>query len=176
MTLREYLVSLRFPWAEIPARWRQSLGMAAVFQRLAKSCVTATREWFVMTCRPGTLGTYAGFLARPRRDGESAEDHRERLVRWRHEPVGSSGWVRDEVRRITGTERVIEFPRQGMRFGYTARFGTARFGAGPSLTVGVTDLDQAEVDRSLQYGVDPVAGINYLPPVTFDRIGYHDIG
>ena len=95
--------------------------------------------------------------------GETGTEYRERVANRKREPVGTSGWVRDEVQRITGDDppRVIELPREGLRLGYSP-LGTSRLGAGPSLTIGVAPEHLAEVKAVLEKGVSPRVGINYV--------------
>ena len=103
--------------------------------------------------------------------GETATEYRERVANRKREPVGTSGWVRDEVQRITGDDppRVIELPREGLRLGYSP-LGTSRLGAGPSLTIGVAPEYLEEVKAVLEKGVSPRVGINYVSIAVFDSI------
>ena len=100
-----------------------------------------------------------------------ATEYRERVANRKREPVGTSGWVRDEVQRITGDDppRVIELPREGLRLGYSP-LGTSRLGAGPSLTIGVAPEHLAELKAVLEKGVSPRVGINYVSIAVFDSI------
>ena len=169
--MKAYLLRLRLPWSDIERRWGITCAIADVMQKPVDSAGVALRELWPATCRPETLAMWGAVLGLPQRAGETAAEWRRRLVRWRSEPVGTSGWILDEAKRITGVDppRVIEFPRQGMRLGYD-RLGSARLGGGPSLTVGVAPADRAELAAALEAGVPPDVGINYLEPAVFDAI------
>ena len=165
---------LLLPWSNIPRRWAVTLAKAFLAQRVVDSANVAVLELWPVTCRAATLAIWGRTLRRPQRDGETANEYRTRLATWRDEPVGTSGWVHDEVQRITGDDppRIIEYPRDGFVFGESS-FGAvdgARFGAGPALTVGVEPEHRAEVEASLEEGVPPDAGINYLAPDVYDNI------
>ena len=167
--MRRWLESLTLPWAHIPRRWRVALMIAAMAERVITSANIAVREWWPSTCRPETLTAWGRTLRRPRRDGESASAHRARVATWRSEPVGQSGWVRSEMARITGTPRVIEFPRDGMRCGHD-RCGRARAGRGPKLILGVAPEHRAEVAAMVDEGVPRDAAVVVHPPAEFDEI------
>ena len=115
-------------------------------QRLVTAGGHAMREWWPLTARPAGLATWGRTVRRPQRTGEPATEYRERVANRKREPVGTSGWVRDEVERITGDDppRVIELPREGLRLGYSP-LGTSRLGAGPALTIGVAPEHLEEV-------------------------------
>ena len=169
--MRLWLFALLLPWDQIPERWATAIALAETKQALIDAAGQAEREWSPVTCRTQSLPTWGRILRRPRRDGESTDDYRVRLATWRAEPVGQSGWIRDEVQRATGDDppRVIEFPRDGLRLGYD-RLGVARLGGGPSLTVGVEPVDRAVVEAVLEPGVAARVSIVYLDPTVFDSI------
>ena len=167
--MRRWLESLNLPWANIPRRWKLTTVMADLAQRLVDTAGVAVREWWPSTCRDQTLPTWGRTLTLPRRAGESTDDHRRRLATWRTEPVGSRGWVRDEVERITGARRVIEFPRDGGRSGYV-RCGHFRCGRGPLLVVGATAEQQPAVLAALEPAVPKDAAIRLHEPDVFDTI------
>ena len=173
--MERWLRSLLLPWDELTGRWATALALADTFQGLIDAAEQARHEWSPVTCRTATLPAWGRVLGRPRRAGESTADYRRRLALWRREAVGTSGWVLDEVQRITGeaTPRVIEFPREGFVFGESS-FGAddgARFGIGPSLIVGVEPTDRAAVEAALEGGVPPDVAIDYLSTDVFDAIG-----
>ena len=166
--------SLHIPWIDnlsLPNRRLLAKGFADVMQHVVDDANAALQELWPATCSPAMLAVWGEVFTRPRRAGETAAEWRQRLVTWRAEPVGQSGWVRDEVERITGDDppRVIEFPLDGLTWGYGA-WGSKRYGVGPSLTVGVEPADRAEVEALLEEGVPPDAGITYLEPSVFDSI------
>ena len=169
--MRQWLERLRLPWANIPLRWKLTEFQADLAQRLVDEASLALREWSPLTCRPQTLQTWGETLRRPQRDGETVDEYRVRLLTWRNELVGTSGWVRDEVERVTGDDppRVIEFPRDGLKWG-GSRWGAKRWGKGPSLTVGVEAVDRADVAAVIEPGVPPKVEIGYLEPDVFDAV------
>ena len=166
-----WLRSLLLPWDELTGRWATALALADTFQGLIDAAEQARHEWSPVTCRTATLPAWGRVLGRPRRTGESTADYRRRLALWRSEPVGTSGWVRDEVERITGDDppRIIEFPRDGLVVGQ-GRVGVKRIGAGPSLTVGVDPTMREALAAVLEAGVPPDVGITYLSPSIFDTL------
>ena len=166
-----WLRSLLLPWDELTGRWATALALADTFQGLIDAAEQARHEWSPVTCRTATLPAWGRVLGRPRRTGESTADYRRRLALWRAEAVGTSGWVRDEVERITGVDppRVLEFPRDGLVVGH-GRVGVKRIGAGPSLTVGVEPTMRESLAAVLEAGVPPDVGINYLEPSVFDTL------
>lgn len=167
--MERWLESLALPWRHIAMRWAQTLGLGAVAQRAVVSAGVALREWWPTTCRPAMLATWGRTLERPQRSGESAESHRRRLATWRDEPVGRRGWVRDEVQRVTGARRVIEWPRDGLRIGSTP-IGAGRIGAGPKLMVGAAPDQQEAVRAALEPGLPADAGLTVVAPDVFDAI------
>ena len=169
--MKAHVRGLNLPWAHLPRRWAVTCTIADLVQRVVDSTGVALRELWPATCRPAMLAAWGGVLRRPQRAGETAAAYRTRVATWRAEPVGTSGWVRDEVERVTGDDppRVLEFPRDGLKIGYDA-VGGARIGGGPSLTVGVEPADRAAVEATLEAGVPPDVGINYLEPSVFDAI------
>ena len=170
--MRQWLVALLLPWDLLGGRWATALAVAEIHQGLVDAGYEAASEWSPATCRDATLPEWARILTVPRRSGETTPAWRRRIVHWRDEPVGTSGWVRDEVQRATGDDppRVIEFPRDALRIGYS-RVGSARIShGGPSLTVGVEPADRTAVEAVLEAGVPPDVGINYVTPNVFDDI------
>ena len=169
--MRLWLFALLLPWDQIPERWATAIALAETKQALVDAAGQAEREWSPVTCRTQSLPTWGRILRRPRRDGESTADYRVRLATWRAEPVGTSGWIRDEVQRATGDDppKVIEFPRDGLKWG-DGRWGDKRYGVGPSLTVGVEPVDRTAVETALEPGVPPRVEITYLDPTVFDDI------
>ena len=171
--VRQWLERLRLPWADLPERWALTKFQADLAQRLVNESSLALREWSPLTCRPQTLQTWGETLRRPQRDGETVLEYRVRLLTYRNELVGTSGWVRDEVQRVTGDDppRVFEFPRDGLRLGYD-RLGVGRLGGGPSpsLTIGVEPVNRAAVEAVLEPGVAPRVSINYFDPTVYDDI------
>ena len=166
-----WLRSLLLPWDELTGRWATALALADTFQGLIDAAEQARHEWSPVTCRTATLPAWGRVLGRPRRTGESTPDYRRRLALWRSEPVGTSGWVRDEITRITGDDppKVLEFPRDGLVVGH-GRVGVKRIGAGPSLTVGVDPTMREALAAVLEAGVPPDVGITYLSPSIFDTL------
>ena len=167
--MREFLRLLHLPWDDLPARWRVTEVQADLVQRALVSAGIALMEWWPATCRPPALNTWAEVLELEQRPGESLEAWRDRVTTWRDEPVGTTGWVRDEVERITGTARVIELPREGMRCGHD-RCGHARAGTGPKNIIGASAEHRAAVDAMIDRGVPPDAAVRVHDPATFDRI------
>ena len=169
--MRRWLLSLLLPWDELSGRWATALALAETFQGLIDGAVQARHEWSPVTCRTATLPRWGRTFTRPRRDGESTADYRRRLALWRSELVGTSGWVRDTVERVTGDDppRVLEFPRDGLIIGQ-GRIGTARIGAGPNLIIGVDPTLRAALAAVLEAGVPPDVGIDYLSPDVFDTL------
>ena len=167
----QWVRSLRLPWTEIERRLALTEAIADVMQRPVDEAGIALRELWPATCRAETLQVWGEVLELPQREGETAADWRRRLARRRREPVGESGWIKDEVQRITGDDppRVIEFPRQGMRWGYS-RWGDVRWGIGPLLIVGVEPEHRAAVELALENGTEVEMGINYVSPAVFDAI------
>lgn len=168
--MRDWLLALLLPWDLLDRRWSAALAIAEIHQGLVDAGYEAASEWSPATCRDATLVTWGRFLRLPRRRGEATAVWRRRLVEWRDEPVGESGWVRSETRRVTGRERVIEFPREGFRLGFS-RLGEERIGSGPAVTVGVADTERTELAAALEPGVPPRVSLNYLPLDVFDAVG-----
>ena len=158
------------PWSNIARRWKIAEAQGRVMQRLVTAGGHAMREWWPLTARPAGLATWGRTVRRPQRTGETGTEYRERVANRKREPVGTSGWVRDEVERITGDDppRVIELPREGFAFGRSSFPG--RFGVGPVLTVGVDPADKEAVEALLEPGVSPRVGIAYIEPDVFDDI------
>ena len=99
--------SLHIPWIDnlsLPNRRLLAKGFADVMQHVVDDANAALQELWPATCSPAMLAVWGEVFTRPRRDGETAAEWRQRLVTWRAEPVGTSGWVRDEVERITGDD------------------------------------------------------------------------
>ena len=169
--VRQWLERLRLPWADLPERWAMTKFQADLAQRLVNESSLALREWSPLTCRPQTLQTWGETLRRPQRDGETVDKYRVRLLTYRNELVGTSGWVRDEVQRVTGEDppRVIEFPRDSLKWGDN-RWGEKRWGQGPDMIVGVEPANRAAVAAVLEPGVPPKVEIRYLRPTVFDNI------
>ena len=169
--MRLWLERLRLPWENLPERWKLTTFQTDLAQRLVDESSLALREWSPLTCRPQTLQTWGETLRRPQRDGETVDAYRVRLLTYRNEPVGQSGWVRDEVERVTGDDppKVIEFPRDALKWG-DGRWGAKRWGVGPSLTVGVEPAGRAAVEEVLTPGVPPKVEITYLEPTLFDTV------
>ena len=167
--MKQWLEALLLPWTEIPERWATATALAETFQGLLSAGEQARHEWTPVTCRTESLPAWGRALGLPRHAGESNAAWRRRLAEWRSEPVGTSGWARDEVQRITGTARVIEFPRDGARCGFD-RCGFARAGRGPKLILGAADEHREAVDAMVDRGVPPDAAVRVHAPTTFDRI------
>ena len=166
--MKAWLVALLLPWDELSERWATAVAIAISFDGLIAAGTAAANEWSPVTCRDTTLTTWGRILGRPQRDGESINDYRVRLATWRSEQVGTSGWVREQVRRVTGAERVIEFPREGFIGGYSSL--PSRFGAGPVFAVGVPATQRADLEAVLEAGVESTCGLQYIDPDTFDVI------
>lgn len=165
----KWLKALYLPWDLLPGRWAMARAIVTIMQRVVDAAHLAAGEWSPLSARPRGLTTWGRVLGLPRRPGESLEAHRGRCARWRSEPVGTSGWVRDEVERITGQPRVIEFPRDGLRCGHS-RCGHARVGQGPNLVIGAADEHRAEVEAMVDRGIPPDAGVRVHDPTVFDAI------
>lgn len=169
MTLLRWLRSLRIPWANLPRRWAFAEAAAKLADRIVRSCGLAVLEWWPLTCRPSTVSIWGRILKRPRRTGESADDWRESLHAWRTDPVGTRGWMLDEVQRITGAQRVLEFPHDGGRCGF-ARCGHFRSGDGPLLVVGAPADRHSAVLAALEPTMPNDAAIRMYEPAVFDWI------
>ena len=167
-SMKLWLIALLLPWDELPERWATACAIAVAFDGMIAAGTMASHEWSPVTCRSTTLATWGETLKRPQRDSESINDYRVRLATWRSEPVGTSGWVREQVLRITGAERVIEFPREGFIGGYSSL--PSRFGAGPVFAVGVAAAQRAALEAVLEPGVESTCGIQYIDPDVFDVI------
>ena len=112
--MRDWLMTLNLPWAHIKRRWAITLALGDLVQRVVDSATLALGEWSPVTARDRALAVWGAVLVRPRRPGESLDAWRRRLVTWRSEQVATTGWVRDEVMRITGAVRVIDWPRDSI--------------------------------------------------------------
>lgn len=165
--MRRWLESLRLPWANLVRRWALTLTTVDLVARLIDSASVAVREWWPNTCRPSTLIEWGRTLTRPRRTGETETAYRRRLATWRREPVGTRGWVADEVERITGTPRVIDFPHDGLQVG-RGQVGRHRVGRGPQVIIGAAPEHRTEIDEMVARGVPYDAGVKVVPPDTFD--------
>ena len=170
--MRQWLEALRLPWDRVASRWRVTLAQAAVVQRLVTAAGLALLEWWPSQCRPASLPVWGRTYRRPRREGETTDAYRQRLALARSEPVGTRGWILDEVQRITGAQRVIELPYEGLRCGYAACGPAAgrRCGAGPLLCVGAAPEHQAEVLAVLEEGLPRDAVLTILPPADWDLV------
>ena len=166
--MKLWLIALLLPWDELSERWATACAIAIAFDGMIAAGTAASHEWSPVTCRSTTLTTWGRILQRPRRDGETVAAHRLRLATWRSEPVGTSGWVRDEVARVTGTERVIEFPREGFIGGYSSL--PSRFGIGPVFAIGAPAAQRADLETVLEPGIESTCGIQYINPDVFDVI------
>ena len=169
--MRQWLVALLLPWDLLGGRWATALAVAEIHQGLVDAGYEAAAEWSPATCRDATLPEWARILTVPRRSGETTAAWRRRIVHWRDEPVGESGWVADEVQHVTGDDplKVLEFPRDSGRWGY-GMWGTGRWGVGPVLVVGVDPSMRADVAAVLEKGVPPHVGISYLAPDVFAAV------
>ena len=161
----KWLRLVGLPWSNIARRWKIAEAQGRVMQRLITAGGHAMREWWPLTARPAGLATWGRTVRRPQRTGETGTEYRERVANRKREPVGTSGWVRDEVQRITGDDppRVIELPREGLRLGYSP-LGTSRLVRRRA----VADYRRRSRDISqkskavLEKGVSPRIGINYV--------------
>ena len=147
----KWLRLVGLPWSNIARRWKIAEAQGRVMQRLVTAGGHAMREWWPLTARPLDSQRGAGQYGARSAPARAATEYRERVANRKREPVGTSGWVRDEVQRITGDDppRVIELPREGLRLGYSP-LGTSRLGAGPSLTIGVAPEHLEEVKAFLK--------------------------
>ena len=168
--MREWLLRLRLPWDNLPVRWAITLANGDLGQRLIESATLAVREWWPLTCRATTLATWGEIRSRPQRPGETIREYRSRLSAWRDEPVGTRGWVLDEVQRITGAEQVIEFPHDVGIIGRD-RVGTNRIGLGPSIIVGAPEEAVDAIRNHLDGSLATDIGIRVFVSDRFDRIG-----
>ena len=169
--IKRWLVALLLPWDLLGGRWATALAVAEIHQGLVDAGYEAASEWSPATCRDATLPEWARILTVPRRSGETTPAWRRRIVHWRDEPVGESGWVADEVQHVTADDppKVLEFPRDSGRWGY-GMWGTGRWGVGPVLVVGVDPSMRADVEAVLERGVPPHVGISYLAPDVFAAV------
>ena len=168
--MRRWLLGLRLPWSDQPERWKLSLTTADLAQRLVDAAVLALREWWPGLARDRTLTVYGAVLARPRRrEGESITAWRNRLQLWRQEAVGTTGWVQAEVQRITGARRVIDYPRDSMRYD-VGRWDVDRYDDGPALVLGATAAQMAELRDHLDVELPPDIGLIVLDPTVFDGV------
>lgn len=167
---QRWLTSLDLPWSNLPRRWAMTLATGAIAQRMIDAAGRAMRGWWPATARAAEFAVWARTLKLPRRSGESDADWLQRVALWKSEPVGTSGWVRDTVQRVTGNDppKVIELPRDGMRFGVGGF--PARFGAGPVVIVGVEPAVLAALADELEPGVPPDVGLIYLDEATFAQV------
>ena len=167
--MRRWLLSLRLPYRRLPNRWAVMLATSDLVQRLADSTLLALREWWPLTARERSLLIYGAVLTRPRRSGEAVDAWRQRLHLWRAEAVGTTGWVGDEVERITGARRVIDYPRDSMRYD-AGRWDVDRWDDGPALVLGATAAQMAELREHLDAELPPDIGLIVLEPGTFDGV------
>ena len=163
---------MHLPWTNLPRRWSICIAIADVVDRVITSAGLALKEWTPLRCRPATLAAvWAAVIRRPQRDGESIDDYRGRLAAWRNEPVGTRGWVRAEVERQTGAQRVIDFPRESLRVGYS-RVGQSRVGEGPTLVIGAAEAQQEALRAKLARELAPDIELNIVDVATYDLVRY----
>ena len=168
--MREWLLSLLLPWDQLAERWATATAIAVAFDGLIAAAAQAESEWWPTTCRTETLTVWGNILGRPRRPGETIETWRQRLAWWRREPVGTRGWVLDELQRITGAGRMIEMPHDAMVWG-ASRWNDKRWGvSAPVLVVGAPTAQRAIVFDHFDREIPPDCGLYVLDADHFDRI------